>query len=58
MKKNEQEEFLPRWQDNLQPKNKIAENVIAVTLVILLFIFTLGIFTSVQHIGNTIKGRN
>jgi len=52
------EEFLPKWYANTDPKSKVAENVIALTLLILLTIFTLGIVSGLQHTSDTIKGRN
>jgi hypothetical protein len=51
-------EFLPKWYESAKKDNTVAKNTVAVVLMVLLAIFTLGIFTSVQHLGNTIKGRD
>jgi amino acid transporter len=53
-----EEEFLPKWYASSEPKNKVAENIIAITLIVLLTIFTLGIVSAFQHTGDTLKGRD
>ena len=58
MKMNSQEEFLPKWYPSSEPKSKVTENVMAITLLILLTIFTLGIVSGFQHTSDTLKGRN
>jgi hypothetical protein len=55
---NSQEEFLPKWYPSTEPKSKVTENFIAVTLLVLLTIFTLGIFTGLQQTTNTLKRRD
>ena len=52
------EEFLPKWYPSAEPKSKVAESVIALTLLILLTIFTLGIVSGIQHTSDTLKGRD
>jgi hypothetical protein len=52
------QELLPKWYASTEPKNKVAENFIAITLLILLTIFTLGIVSGFQHTGDTLKGRD
>lgn len=54
----EQEEFLPKWYADTTPKSKVKENMVAIVLLILLTIFTLGIVSGLQHTSDTIKGRN
>jgi hypothetical protein len=54
----EQEEFLPKWYVDTTPRSKVKENIIALMLLILLTIFTLGIVSGLQHTSDTIKGRN
>jgi hypothetical protein len=53
-----EEEFLPKWYADTKPRSKITENLVAITLLILLTIFTLGIVSGLQHTSDTIKGRN
>jgi hypothetical protein len=55
---NNEEELLPKWYPSAEPKSRAAENVIAITLLILLTIFTLGIFSGIQHTSDTLKGRD
>jgi len=52
------EEFLPKWYPSAEPKSRLTENVIAIILLILLTIFTLGIFSGIQNTSDTIKGRD
>jgi hypothetical protein len=54
----EHEEFMPKWYGDTTPRSKIKENILALTLLILLTIFTLGIVSGLQHTSDTIKGRN
>lgn len=58
MKMNSQEEFLPKWYPSSEPKSRVTENVIAIILLILLTIFTLGIFSGIQNTSDTLKGRD
>jgi hypothetical protein len=52
------EELLPKWYPSMEKKSKVAENIIAITLIVLLTIFTLGIVSGLQHTSDTIKGRD
>jgi hypothetical protein len=52
------EQFLPKWYPSAERKSKVAQNVVALTLLILLTIFTLGIFSGIQHTSDTLKGRD
>lgn len=57
MKMNSQEELLPKWYADTTPKSKVTENLLAITLLILLGFFTLGIFSGLQHTSEALKGR-
>jgi hypothetical protein len=55
---NNEEEFLPKWYESAQKDNTVAKNVIAITLIVLLAFFTLGIFSALQYTSDSIKGRD
>jgi hypothetical protein len=54
----EQPEFLPPWKNSHSPKTTVAQNVVAIVLIIMLNIFTLGIYVSIQHLGDTVKRKD
>ena len=57
MKMNSEEEFMPKWYPSMEKKSKVAENILAGFLMILLAIFTLGIVSGIQHTSNAMKGK-
>jgi hypothetical protein len=53
-----EEEFLPKWYASTEPKSKVAENILAGILLVLLSIFTLGLVSGLQHTKDATKGRD
>lgn len=55
---NNEEEFMPKWYPSMEKKSKVAENILAGFLWVLLAIFTLGIVSGLQHTTNAMKGKD
>lgn len=55
---NSEEELLPKWYPSVERKGRITENIFAGFLLVLITIFTLGIFTGLQHTNAAMKGKN
>jgi hypothetical protein len=52
------EELLPKWYPSMEKKSKVAENIFAGFLLILLALFTLGVVSGLQHTNEATKGRD
>jgi len=52
------EELLPKWYPRMEKKSKVAENILAGFLLILLALFTLGVVSGLQHTNEATKGRD
>jgi len=55
---NSQEEFLPKWYPSMEKKSKVGENILAVVLIVLLALFTLGVVSGLEHTRDATKGRD
>lgn len=55
---NEDLELLPKWLPNTERNNKVQQTFIALVLIVLIGLFTLGLVTMFDESSNGMKGNH